>query len=122
MLKHVPTCHATLTRTDLSKPWNLDLIIAFARIDGVVHYETFSTTSRDDLVGLLSALGINGMLAPDQILPAKAVGDILPATPGEIVAALAAAPRLDELSLAACGCAGEEMAQLVAEARLVCVS
>jgi len=117
----ISTCHATLTRPDQARPWHLDLIVAFTPADGVVHYESFQTTSRDDLTGLLGSLGINGVPLAADVPAIDHHGAIRPTSPDEIVAAVAASPGFAEMSLAASGCTGDEMAKRAKEVRAVCV-
>ena len=122
MLVQTPTCHLTLNREDPGRPWAVDLTAGFVPEDGIVHCETWATASREELRGLLSALGVNGIhLSPLETAGGEAHGVTLPATPDTVLAQVGGAPGPLEISLVVLGCTGPEMAGRIEAVRLVAV-
>jgi hypothetical protein len=122
MLVQTPTCHLTLNRDDPGKPWAVDLTAGFVPADGIVHCETWVTTSREELRDLLAALGVNGIqLSPRETTGGEAHGLTLPASTDTVLAQVGGASGPLELSLVVLGCTGPEMAGRIEAVRLVAV-
>ena len=120
MLVQTPTCHLTLNREDPAKPWAADLTAGYVPADGIVHCETWFTSSREELNGLLTALGVNGIqLSPREATEGDTPFRTLAVTPDEVLARIAGAPGRLELSLVVLGCTGPEMEARIESVRLV---
>ena len=80
--------------------WNVEVSVAFALPDGVIHGETFSTSTPSELYRCLSALGVNAVESPYwPYCGSLSRQPLQVAEPRTVVAALAEQPGLGLISL-----------------------